>query len=69
MEYSQFGDTECEASQVKQSWVSLAQQPDGLATQFNKLANVVDDRKVNIWGVGCLWVLAVKVWEGKDIGL
>jgi hypothetical protein len=46
MEYSQFGDTECAASQIKQSWVNLAQQPDGLLTQFNKLANVVDDRKV-----------------------
>ena len=48
MEYSQFGDTECVASDVKSSWISLLQHQDGagLSTQFNKLANVVDDRKV-----------------------
>merc|ERR1719193_2261978 len=47
MEYSQFGDTECVASDVKSSWISLLQHQDGagLSTQFNKLANVVDDRK------------------------
>ena len=46
MEFSQFGDSEMEGSAIKEHWVQLAQEKDGLQKEFSRLANVVDDRKV-----------------------
>ena len=47
MEFSQFGDTEMDGSGVKEHWVQMAQEKDGLQNEFTRLANVVDDRKVD----------------------
>ena len=47
MEFSQFGDTEMDGSGVKEHWVQMAQEKDGLLNEFSRLANVVDDRKVS----------------------
>jgi len=45
MEWSQFGDTERDGSQIKAHWVGLAQEKEGLMEEFARLAKVVDDRK------------------------
>jgi len=45
MEFSQFGDTEKDGSAIKEHWVQMAQEKDGLQKEFTRLANVVDDRK------------------------
>jgi len=46
MEFAQFGDTEMDASKIKEHWVELTQEKkDGLLAEFTMLANVVDDRK------------------------
>ena len=47
MEWSQFGDTEMDADKIKEHWVDLAHEKDKLKNEFARLANVVDDRKVN----------------------
>ncbi len=45
MEFAQFGDTELEASGVKKRWTELAKDSSALEAEFDRLANVVDDRK------------------------
>ena len=35
-----------DGSGVKEHWVQMAQEKDGLLNEFSRLANVVDDRKV-----------------------
>ena len=47
MEWSQFGDTEMDCAKIKEHWLNLAQEKDKLQNEFARLANVVDDRKVN----------------------
>ena len=45
MEWSQFGDTEMGADEIKEHWVGLAQDKESLQAEFARLAKVVDDRK------------------------
>ena len=47
MEWSQFGDTEMDCTQIKEHWLNLAKEKESLKGEFSRLANVVDDRKVN----------------------
>ena len=46
MEWSQFGDTEMTCEKIKEHWMNMAQEKDKLKNEFARLANVVDDRKV-----------------------
>ena len=46
MEWSQFGDTEMDCGEIKEHWVKIAEEKESLKTEFSRLANVVDDRKV-----------------------
>lgn len=46
MEMAQFGDTEIEASEIKPTWTTLAENAGKkLELEFARLANMVDDRK------------------------
>ncbi len=45
MEYAQFRDNELDASKVKARWTELAKDASALQEEFDRLANVVDDRK------------------------
>ena len=46
MEWSQFGDTEMDCGEIKEHWMKIAEEKESLKTEFSRLANVVDDRKV-----------------------
>ena len=48
MEWSQFGDTEMDATKIKEHWMKLAQEQEKLQNEFARLANVVDDRKASL---------------------
>ena len=45
MEMAQFGDNEIEASKIKAAWLKLSQNSAKLEEEFQRLANIVDDRK------------------------